>query len=205
MLKAKIRPKGCLGRSRVARRTFRPRHGRHGVLSMFKTVAQRSPGGGRSLTGRSKEAGGRYRHRRGRRMDAQGSVIGRLIKNAHCYKHCVSISAMFLPPSYHHGASFCRPIASIEWSLWRPLWLHSVTMATLEPPWRWFCLHSASFARPVKPLPEFLVAQGTHEGRAVAVTQKQNFLGLSDHWAFWSNFWSPKGGTKVAALCKGGL
>ena len=37
---------GCHGRSKVAQRMFRLRHGRHGrreVLSMFKTVAQRSP------------------------------------------------------------------------------------------------------------------------------------------------------------------
>ena len=210
-----VRPQNQSGRcwrQKGGRKVVQGWHGGRSDLAMDAMVfwacskqSHKGRQGGRSLTGRSKEAGGRYRHRRGRRMDAQGSVIGRLIKNAHCYKHCVSISAMFLPPSYHHGASFCRPIASIEWSLWRPLWLHSVTMATLEPPWRWFCLHSASFARPVKPLQEFLVAQGTHEGRAVAVTQKQNFLGLSDHWAFWSNFWSPKGGTKVAALCKGGL
>ena len=48
-LKAQRGPRGCLGRSVVAQRTFRPRHGRHGrreVLSMFKTVAQRPGGGG---------------------------------------------------------------------------------------------------------------------------------------------------------------
>ena len=38
--------------------------------------------GGRSLTCRSKEAGWRHTHRRGRRMDAQWSVIGRPVKNA---------------------------------------------------------------------------------------------------------------------------
>ena len=38
-----------------------------------------------------------------------------------------------------------------------------------------------------------------------AVTQKQDYLCLSDHWASWSYFESPKGGTKVAALCKGGF
>ena len=35
---------------------------------------------GRSLTGLSKEAGGRHTHRRDRRMDAQGSVTGGLKK-----------------------------------------------------------------------------------------------------------------------------
>ena len=50
-----------------------------------------------------------------------------------------------------------------------------------------------------------LVVQGRHKGRAAAVTQKQNFLGLGNHWASWPFFWSLKGGTKVAALCKGGF
>ena len=49
-LKAQRRPKGCLGRSRVAQGTFRPHHGRHGrreVLSMLRLVAYRSLKGGR--------------------------------------------------------------------------------------------------------------------------------------------------------------
>ena len=108
--------------------------------------------GGRSLTGRSKEAGGRHTHRHGGRMDAQWSAIGRPVKNTYCCEHCVSIWATLLPSLYHHCASFCRPIASIERSQWRPLCLHSATTATLQPPWQWFCLHSASFARPVSPL-----------------------------------------------------
>ena len=57
-LKAEGRPSSCLGRSRVAHRTFRHRHGRHGrreVLSMFKTVAQRSPR--RSVAHRSLKGG----------------------------------------------------------------------------------------------------------------------------------------------------
>ena len=44
-LKAQRGPQGCLDRSRVAQRTFRILHGRYGrceILSMFKTVAQRS-------------------------------------------------------------------------------------------------------------------------------------------------------------------
>ena len=57
-LKAEGRQNGCLGRSRVVHRTFRHRHGRHGrreVLSMFKTVAQRSPR--RSVAHRSLKGG----------------------------------------------------------------------------------------------------------------------------------------------------
>ena len=101
--------------------------------------------GGRSLTGRPKEAGWRHTHRCGRRMDAEWSPSKKC-------EHCVSIWATRLPSLYHHCASFGRPMASIERSLWRPLCLHSATTATLEPPWQWFCLHSAFFARPVVPL-----------------------------------------------------
>ena len=57
-LKAEGRQNGCLGRSRVVHRTFRHRHGRHGrreVLSMFKTVAHRSPR--RSVVHRSLKGG----------------------------------------------------------------------------------------------------------------------------------------------------
>ena len=60
---AQRKQKGCLGRSRVAQRTFRPRHGRHGrseVLSMFETVAQRSPR--RSVANRSLKGGRRKAH-----------------------------------------------------------------------------------------------------------------------------------------------
>ena len=100
--------------------------------------------GGWALAGRSKEAGGRHAHPRGRRMDAQVLAIGGPVKNACCCIHCLWIWAMFLSPLYHHCASFSRPVASIEQSLWRPLCLQSATIATLKPPWQWFCLHSAA-------------------------------------------------------------
>ena len=48
-----------------------------------------------------------------------------------------------------------------------------------------------------------LMAQATHKGRAVAVTQKQIYRGLGDHWASCPIFWSLKSGMEVAALCKG--
>ena len=134
--------------------------------------------GGRSLTGRSKEAG----HRRGRRMDAQWSAIGRPVKKC---EHCVSIWATRLPSLYHHCASFGRPMASIERSLWRPLCLHSATTSTLEPSWQWFCLHSAFFARPVVPLQQLwsfkegtrVVLQQLHRNRTFwvpATTERPN-------------------------------
>ena len=63
-LKAEGRPNGCRGRSRVAHRTFRHRHGYHGrreVLSMFKTVAQRSPRGvGRSQVAQRRQDEGTH-------------------------------------------------------------------------------------------------------------------------------------------------
>ena len=139
-LKAEGRPNDCRGRSRVVHRTFRHLHGRHGrreILSMFKTVAQRSPR--RSVAHRSLKEG---------RMS---TVVGHWSPSKKC-EHCVSIWTTRLPSLYHHCASFGRPMASIERSLWQPLCLHSATTATLEPPWHWFCLHSAFFARPVVPL-----------------------------------------------------
>ena len=157
--------------------------------------------GGQSLTGRSKEAGGRHTHRCGGRMDAQWSAIGRPVKNTYCCEHCVSIWGTLLPSLYHHCASFGRPIASIERSQWGPLCLHSATTATLQPPWQWFCLLSASFARPVAPLQQIwsfkegtrVVLQQLHRNRTFwvwATTERP------DHFS---------GRSKVAALCKGGL
>ena len=141
--------------------------------------------GGRSLTGRSKEAGGRHRHRRGRRMDVQWSAIGRPVKKSYCCEHCVSIWATLLPSLYHQCASFGRPIASIERSLWRPLCLHSATTASPQPPCYWFCLHSASFARPVVSLQQLwslkegtrVVLQQLHRNRTfwvLAITERPN-------------------------------
>ena len=75
---------------------------------------------------------------------------------------------MLLPPLYHYCASFGRPIASIGRSLCRPLCLHSATTATIEPPWQWFCLHSASFARPVAPLQQLWSFK---EGTSVVLQQ----------------------------------
>ena len=66
--------------------------------------------GGRSLTGRSKEAGWRHTHRRGRRMDAQWSAIGRPIKNANIV--------------YQFERHVCLPCTTIVPPLadqWRPL------------------------------------------------------------------------------------
>ena len=97
---------------------------------------------------------------------------------------------MLLLPLYHHCVSFGRPIASIEQSLWRPLYLHLATTATLEPPWQWFCFHSAS-AGPVVPLQQFwwfkegtrVVLQQLHRNRTfwVWVTTEcpDNFSGCS--------------------------
>ena len=148
---AERRPNGCLGRSRVAHRTFRHRHGRHGrreVLSMFKTVAQRSPR--RSVAHRSLK-GGRMKAHTSPWSQNGCTVVGHWSPSEKC-EYCVSIWATRLPSLYHHCASFGRPMASIGRLLWRPLCLHSATTATLEPPWQWFCLHSVFFAPPVVPL-----------------------------------------------------
>ena len=152
-LNAERRPNDCLGRSRVVHRTFIHRHWRHccrEILSIFKTVAQRSLR--MSVAHRSFKGGGRKAHTSPWSQNGC-TVVGHWSPrtNAYC-EHCASIWATLLPSLYHYWASFGRPIASIERSLWRPRYLHSATTATLEPPWQWFCLHSASFARPVVPL-----------------------------------------------------
>ena len=60
--KTQRRRKYCLGRSRVAQSTFRPRHGRYGrreVLSIFKQ-SHKGRRGGWALTSRSRAAGRRH-------------------------------------------------------------------------------------------------------------------------------------------------
>ena len=179
-LKAERRQNGCLGRSRVAQRTFRHRHGRHGrreVLSMFKTVAQRSPR--RSVAQRSLK-GGRMKAHTSLWSQNGCTVVGHWSPSKKC-EHCVSIWATRLPSLYHHCASFGRPMASIE----RSLCLHSATTATLEPPWQWFCLHSAFFVRHVVPLQQLwsfkegtrVVLQQLHRNRTFlvpATTERPN-------------------------------
>ena len=172
---------GCICRSRV---WYTGRSDIAMVTVKFWACSKQSHKGRRrcrSLTGRSKEAGGRHTHRRGRRMDAQWSAIGRPVKNAYWFENRVSIWAMLLHSLYHHCASLGRPITSIERSLWRPQRLHSVnhgnpwaTLAMVLPP---FCLLCATC------IATTAVVQGRHWGRAAAVRQKHNFLGLGDHWA----------------------
>ena len=183
-LKAEGRPNGCLGRSRMAHRTFRHRHGRHGrreVLSMFKTVAQRSP---RRSVAHSSLKGGRMKAHTSPWSQNGCTVVGHWSPSKNS-EHCVSIWATRLPSLYLHCASFGRPMASIERSLWRPLCLHSATTATLEPPWQWFCLHSAFLARPVVPLQQLwsfkegtrVVLQQLHRNRTFwvpATTERPN-------------------------------
>ena len=74
----------------------------------------------------------------------------------------------------------------------------SATLAMVLPPPCLLCATCCATAAD-------LVVWGRYKGYAAAVTQKQNFLRLGDHWASWPFFWSLKGGTKVAALCKGGF
>ena len=180
-LKAEGRLNGCLGRSRVAHRTFRHRHGRHGrreVLSMFKTVARRSPR--RSVAHRSLKWG---------RMKAHTSpwsqngctVVGHWSPSKKC-EHCISIWATRLPSLYHHCAFFGTN--GVHWA---------ITVATTVPP---ISDHGNTWATMAMVLPSLcllcatccattvaLVVQGRHTGRAAAVTQKHNFLGSDDHWA----------------------
>ena len=141
--------------------------------------------GGRSVAGRSKEAGGRHTHRRGGRMDAQWSAIGQPRKKyVLLWTLCINLSnasAFLVPP-----LCLLWPTNSIHWA---------ITVATTVPP---FGDHGNAWATLAMVLPPLcllcatccattaaLVVQGRHKGRAAAVTQKQNFLGLGDHWASW--------------------
>ena len=161
--------------------------------------------GGRSLTGRSKEAGGRYTHRRGCRMDARWLAIGRPVnKCILLWTLCINLSdasASLVPP-----LCLLWPTSSVHWEITvatsvLPFGDHGnpwATLAMVLPPLCLLCMTCYATATA-------LVVQGRHKGRAAAVTQKQNFLSLGDHWTSWPFFWLLKGGTKVTALCKGGL
>ena len=205
-LKAERRQNGCLGRSMVVHRTFRHRNGRHGcreVLSMFKTVAQRSPR--RSVAHRSLEGGRRKAHTSPWWQNGC-TVVGHWSprkKYVLLWTLCINLSnasAFLVPP-----LCLLWPTDSVHWAIAvattvSPFGDHgspSATLAMVLPP---LCLLCATYCA----ITADLVVQGRHKGRAAAVTQKQTFLGLGDHWASWPFFWSLKGGTKVAALCKGG-
>ena len=162
--------------------------------------------GGRSLTGRSKGAGGRHTHRRGGRMDGC-TVVGHWSPRKQyvlLWTLCINLS---------NASAFLIPPLCLLWLNNSVHW--AITVATTVPPFGDHGNPSATLAMVLPPLcllcatccttTAALVAQGRHKGRAAAVTQKHNSLGLGDHWASWPYFWSLKGGTKVAALCKGGF
>ena len=115
-LKVQRRPNGCLGRSRVVHRTLKHRHGRHGrreVLSMFKTVAQRSPR--RSVARRSLKRGRRKAHASPLWQNGRTVVgIWSPRKKVHTVLNIV----------YQFERSFCLPWTIIVPPLtdqWRPL------------------------------------------------------------------------------------
>ena len=149
--------------------------------------------GGRSLTGRSKEAGWRHTHPRGHRMDAQWSAIGRPVKNAnivyqferHVCLPCTTIvhplADQWRPLSYYcgnHCASIQRPRQHLSH--------HGNGSAFTLPSLRDLLCHYSSFGRsrkaqgsccssyterelgfqlPLSVLTIFMVAQRWHEGR----------------------------------------
>ena len=151
--------------------------------------------GGRSLTGRSKEAGWRHTHRRGRRMDAQWSAIGRPVKNAnivyqferhvclpcttivpplddqwrplsdHCGDHCASIQRPRQHLS-HHGDGSAFTLPSL-----RDLFCHYNSFGRSRKAQGSCCssyteTELSGFQRPLSVLTIFMVAQGWHEGRS---------------------------------------
>ena len=151
--------------------------------------------GGRSLTGHSKEAGWRHTHRRGRRMDAQWSAIGRPVKNAnivyqferhvclpcttivpplddqwrplsdHCGDHCASIQRPRQHLS-HHGDGSAFTLPSL-----RDLLCHYNSFGRSRKAQGSCCssyteTELSGFRRPLSVLTIFMVAQGWHEGRS---------------------------------------
>ena len=151
--------------------------------------------GGRSLTGRSKEAGWRHTHRRGRRMDAQWSAIGRPVKNAnivyqferhvclpcttivpplddqwrplseHCGDNCASIQRPRQHLS-HHGDGSAFTLPSL-----RDLLCHYNSFGRSRKAQGSCCssyteTELSGFRRPLSVLTIFMVAQGWHEGRS---------------------------------------
>ena len=92
--------------------------------------------------------------------------------------HCAFTVAPIVPPFGDHG----NPWATLAIVLW-PLCLLCATCCSITAD---------------------LVVQGRHTGRAAAVTQKQNFW-FGRPLSFLTIFWSLKGGTMVASLCKGGF
>ena len=202
-LNAQRRQHGCLDRSKVVHRTFNNRHGRHGrhqVLNMFKTVAE---GSARRLVAQRSLKWGRGDAAASPWLQ-DGCTMVDLWSPSNYMRSTAKLSpsmwATFLPPP----ASSVPPIACFGWWLWRPLCLHSASMATLEHPCRWFCL---LYATSCAYTPCLWLGDSFKGGTKVAgaVTQKQDSLGLGDRWGSWSYFGSLKGGTKVGALYKGAL
>ena len=151
--------------------------------------------GGRSLTGRSKEAGWRHAHRRGRRMDAQWSAIGRPVKNAnivfqferlvclpcttivpplddqwrplsdHCGDHCASIQRPRQHLS-HHGDGSAFTLPSLCDLLCRYNSFGRSRKAQGSCCSSYTETELSGFRRPLSVLTIFMVAQGWHEGRS---------------------------------------
>ena len=150
--------------------------------------------GGRSLTGRSKEAVWRHTHRRGRRMGAQWSAIRRLVKNANIVyqfeRHvCLPCTTIVPPladqwrPLSDHCGDHC---ASIQWP-WQHLSHHGNGSAFTLPSCATCCHYNSfgrsmkaqgsccssytetelsGFRRPLSVLTIFIIAQRWHKGRS---------------------------------------
>ena len=125
--------------------------------------------GGRSLTGRSKEARWRHTHRRGRRMDAQWSAIGRPVKNANIVYQCE-----------RHVCLPCTTIVPPLADQWRPLSDHCGDhCASIQRLRQHLSHHGNGSAFTLPSLRDQLCHYSTtafKEGTRV-------FLGSGDHWA----------------------
>ena len=121
-----------------------------GVFKFWRCWKQSQKGcrWGWSFKDRSDEAAGTHRHCRCCRMDAQLLANGRHAIHAFC---CKAQTLNLGDASASLEATFVPPVACIEGWSWRPLCLHSVTMAALEQPRQWSYLLYASFMLLVVP------------------------------------------------------
>ena len=206
-LEAQREQHGCLGHSKVGHWTFNNCHefpGCHQIFNMFKTVTEGLQR--RLVTQRSLKWGGKDTESLPHLQNGC-TTVGQWSPCNKCIQLQSSVPQLgwrFCLPRASSVPSLCLQWCKLNddcddhcasiWRVWQPLSNHGDGSAFFLPLLYYLlCLPSCleidgSFKRGIKV--------------AGAVTQKQDPMGLGDHEASWSYFWSLKGGTKVITLCK---
>ena len=136
------------------------------VAAKFGTSSKQSHKGcrgGRSLTGRSREAGGRHTHHRVRRMDTQRSAINRPVKKHTVINIVCQFERCCCLPWPNSGVHY----AIIGATTVPPFGNHGNPWATMEMILPLLCLLYATTA--------ILVGRRRHKGRAVAANTQKVF------------------------------